>query len=318
LSPNVVGGVDELVRLLHHTQQARTLFARSTAPTYERITAALSPAIAGLGAIAGLWLMRGRWPRSSAVIALVAFGLLYFPSIPFILTQSGNEGARRSWAFTYIGLCLLLATVVAWLPRALARFGPYVRTAVLGCASALLAVVLVGNVAAHINPETRFPGPYIYGIDARSLTPELLGATDWFQSTYGIDHQVIADRYGGLAFASFGREWTANPSPGFPVWQLYFQVRRPSAKLLGELRQARWRYMVVDDRMARSVPQNGEYFNRTEPKAVVRTQPVPRAALTKYNSLPWAIKVYQSTNLEIYRLDFTALNAKWPPRGKTG
>src|SRR5207253_2959399 len=109
--------------------------------------------------------------HSSVGIALILFGLLYFPSLPVMLTEAGNEGARRSWAFTYIGLSLLIAPIIPWLLRRAARW-PHMEKVTLGGVAAILSIMLVGNVSMQTNEYYRFPGPYVYGSDTRSTTAE--------------------------------------------------------------------------------------------------------------------------------------------------
>ncbi len=308
LMPYLVKGGGELAALLHQHGGARQLFALSVTPGYERLAAYLAPLIALLGAVVGLWLLHRRPPRLPAAHGLMLFGLLYFPSVPFVLTQYGNEGARRSWAFTYIGLSLLIAPAISRGLDALAHRRGYVRTLARVALVVLLMTLFVGNVSAFTNETYRFPGPYVYGSDVRSLTPELLGLTQWFTATQGPDRRVVADRFSGLALASFGRQWSAAPSTGFPVWQLYFSTRRPSDLLLRELRTSNYRYMVVDRRMARYLPRIGVYFEPDEPEAFRRKTPPPLTALDRYDRLPWTIPVYQSDNLAIYRFDFASLD----------
>jgi len=322
LTPYLAKGSAELAAILHHRDGARQLFALSVTPGYERLAAYLAPAIAALGAIAGLWPRQRRGPHETgapAAGALVLFGLLYFPSVPFVLTEAGNEGARRSWAFTYIGLVLLVAPVIPCLMDGIARLGAVVGALARGTLAALLMVLLVGNVSAFTNETYRFPGPYVYGSDVRSLTPELLAATRWVRDTQGVGNRVVADRFSALALASFGKQWPAAPSTGFPAWQLYFSTRRPSAMLLGELRTSRYDYLVVDRRMARYLPRIGVYFEPDEPQAYRRVTPPPAAALDRYERMPWSIKLYQSENLAIYRLNFHMLDIPWRQgRGRPG
>ncbi len=308
LTPYVTKGGGELAALWRLHGDARQLFALSVTPGYERLAAYAAPPIALLGAVAGLWLLYRQPPRLPAAHALMLFGLLYFPSVPFVLTQYGNEGARRSWAFTYIGLSLLVAPAISGVLDALAHRRVHARALARAGVAALLMTLFVGNVSAFTNETYRFPGPYVYGSDVRSLTPELLGLTRWFTATQGQDRRVVADRFSGLALASFGRQWPAAPSAGFPVWQLYFSTRRPSDLLLRELRTSDYRYMVVDRRMARYLPRIGVYFEPDEPEAFRRKTPPPLAALDRYDRLPWTIPVYQSDNLAVYRFDFASLD----------
>ena len=65
-------------------------------------------------------------------------------------------------------------------------------------------MLLVGNTAAGMNPSYRFPGPAAYGSDTRSITPEVRGRREWLRATQGRDLRIVADRYSGLVFGSFG------------------------------------------------------------------------------------------------------------------
>jgi hypothetical protein len=147
----VASSVAEIIRMLHHEEHARTLFALGTTPRYEQVCAFLSPVIMAAGVAAGLSLLRRQRPRTSAAPVLVLFGLGYFLSIPFMLTEYGNEGARRSWAFTYVGLAVLIAPVIPHLLRRVVRWHPAGRSAVGGAVVALLCIVLVGNPSLLIS-----------------------------------------------------------------------------------------------------------------------------------------------------------------------
>jgi hypothetical protein len=265
-----------------------------------------------VGAAAGLCLLRRQRPRTSAAPALILFGLGYFLSIPFMFTEYGNEGARRSWAFTYVGLTVLIAPVIPHLLRRAVLWHPAGRSVVGGVVVAL-CTVLVGNVSMSMNELYRFPGPYVYGSDTRSLDGEVMQMVDWMRTTQGTGQNVVADRYSGLALAAFGLEWPAEVSWAFPLWQLYFTVHLPSAALLQQIQHSHYRYLVIDKRMARYLPRVGVYFERGEPNAITRTTPPPAAALDKYETLPWVIKIYQSENLEIYRFNFAALHVRPAP-----
>ena len=74
---------------------------------------------------------------------------------------------------------------------------------------AALAIALVGGTAAGLDASYRFPGPFLYGSDARSVTPELLAASEWFSARFGTGNNIVTDRYTGLIFGSFGLQNTA-------------------------------------------------------------------------------------------------------------
>jgi hypothetical protein len=312
LTSPITTASDELSRIFLHKQASRTLFSQSTTPAYEHWSAFASLALAALGATLGMWRLRQESPRSSARLALSLFGLLYFASLPLMLTGAGQEGARRSWAFSYLGLSILIAPALAWLLHWMAaRRARRARSGGGIGIAALLGVVLVGNVSMHTNELYRFPGPYVYGSDTRSTTAELLGTGRWFSATQGTNRNVVTDRYDGLVLSSFAFEWTSQAAYSFPVWELYFRNNLPSAFLLHELQSSDWRYMIVDQRMSQYLPHLSVYFERDEPDAVIRTRPLSPEALKKFEHLPWTIKIYQSDNLSIYRFNFAALHVPW-------
>ncbi|HEV3309184.1 MAG TPA: hypothetical protein VG815_01505 [Chloroflexota bacterium] len=331
LAPYLGGGVNELVGLLQSSAQSRRLFAKSIIPPYELYSALIAPLITGVAALYALRSFRKSWLRRPVALALSLFGVAYFASVPFVFTPSGAEGAQRSWAFTYLGLSVLIAPAVIWAYDARGRFlarpggPPFVRRAAkqikshstprtLGAAFAVMAcVVLVGNTAAHMDAEYRFPGPFLYGSDVRDLTPELLGMSSWFRYTEGTNQRVFTDRYSGLALGSLADEWTAAPSPKFPAWDLLFYRFLPPKHLLETLRYSHYKYMIIDNNMARFLPLRGIYFEPDEPLSFRRTRPVPWYALTKYQRIPWTIKVYGSPDFDIYRFDYSALNDIWAP-----
>jgi hypothetical protein len=300
----------------------RALFAASTTPAYERIAAFAAPAIAGVGAAVAIWLLlQRRRCHPSAALGLYGLGLLYFASLPLMLTQGGNEAARRSWSFSYVGLAVLLAPSIPWLLRqtsaprgasVLPRYAGYAGIATL------LAVLLVGNTAATTNELYRFPGAVVYGSDTRTITPELLDTVRWFRDTYGTQQLVIADRGTALAFAGFGDEWTATGWSGLPIWQLYLSSQPPSTALLHTLRNERYGFLIIDRRMVQFLPWIGFYLTAGEPLSHVRSRPPPRESIERYEQLPWAIKIYQTEHLEIYRLDYSALALNWQPARDAG
>ena len=137
---------------------------------------------------------------------------------------------------------------------------------------AALAIALVGGTAAGLNASYRFPGPFLYGSDTRSITPELLAASEWFSARFGPGNNIVTDRYTGLIFGSFGLQNTASPSAGFPVYNLY--LAKPGAPiepafLLYDLSSSDYTYLIVDARMAYDVPELGVYFTPNDPSSVL-------------------------------------------------
>jgi hypothetical protein len=290
-----------------HGSGSRELFSQSVAPWWERAAAFVAPAIALAGmafAVFRLWRDRsGGLVDRSARLSLLILGSFYFPAALLILTPSGAEGARRSWAFSYLGIALVVAPVVGSLLR---RFRP-ARFVLL----AVTTVLLVGNVAAGMNPSYRFPGPPVFGSDTRAASPEMLAAAAWLRNTQGRNLRVVADRYSGLIFGSYGEQAPVTGSGAFPTYDLYLAqpghpVPRP---LLAQLQSWRFGYLIVDRRMALEVPDIKIYFETNEPIPHDDRPAFTLAQLTKFDTLPWTIKIYDSTDVAIYRFDFGSLQA---------
>jgi hypothetical protein len=318
LSPFLGQGLSELMQVATGTGSARQLFGASLSPWWEQKSAYLVPVFALSLAVGGLLLIRAqirhgglaRGRRRALMCAFAALGLVYFPSTVFILSPAGAEGARRSWAFTWLGLCMLVGPAVVWLlDWAWRRRRKWARVSLYSGLIAALAVALVGGTAAGLDASYRLPGPFLYGSDARSVTSELLQTSKWFATRFGTGNNVVTDRYTGLIFGSIGLQNTASPSAGFPVYNLY--LAKPGAKitpefLLFDLSLSNYTYMIVDRRMAYDVPELGVYFTPDEPAAQFRSQDGRSpfyGRLDKFNTIQWMIKVYESDNYSIYRFD---------------
>jgi hypothetical protein len=317
LSPFVGQGLSELMQAASGAGGARHLFGASLSPWWEQKAAYAVVLLAlGLG-LCGLLLIQHLFkrnrlpqgPRRAAFCAFAMLGLVYFPSTVFILSPSGAEGARRSWAFTWIGLSILMAPPVVMLLDGIARRARRTsRIALRIGLTTVLAVGLVGGTAAGVDASYRFPGPFLYGSDARSVTPELLGTSEWFLHQFGPGNNIVTDRYTGLIFASYGLQNTDSPSSGFPAWNLY--LAKPGsgiepAFLQFDLFLSGYKYLVVDTRMAYEVPELGIYFTPNDPPSVSPDDGKSPFSKTipKYNMVSWLVKIYQSDNYAIYQLN---------------
>lgn len=331
LSPYPSGGFSELIQVARGAGGSRQLFTASLSPWWEQQSAYMVTVFVLLVAIGGLLLIRrkiqnGNLPRGGRRAVLVAFtllGLIYFPSVLFILSPAGAEGARRSWSFSWIGLSILAAPVVVFLIDWVGRRAR--RWLCMGLRSGLLAalaIALIGGTAAGLDASYRFPGPFLYGSDARSVTPELRATSAWFTRRFGPGNRIVTDRFTALIFGSFGLQDPAAPSPGFPVYNLY--LAKPGApilppNLLYELRSSRYSYLIIDKRMGYEVSQVGVYFEPAEPASVDVIhdgKPLFYGRLGKFNAISWAIKVFQSDNYSIYRFDLpgSKISYRRPPR----
>jgi hypothetical protein len=336
LSPYLGTALNQLTQMVSGTSSGRQLFSASLSPWWEHIAAFGVTLVSFVFAAGGLLLLR-RWWRPSGrhaagreralLLGYTTVGLVYFPSTVFIFSQAGAEGARRSWAISWIGLTVLAALSAAWLVDwASLRRRAVTRWTAMGVLTAMTATALVGGTAAGLDASYRFPGPFLYGSDARSDTPELNAMAQWFLARFGANHRIVTDRYTGLLMGSYGLQNPAMPSFAFPVWDLYTaQPGQPLGPpfLFTLLTQGHYRYLVVDKRMAADVPLLGIYFEGNEPGDFVRPdgQPIFSGRLAKFDQVLWMSKIFESGNYAVYRMDLPAGDQPYqaapvPLRGK--
>jgi hypothetical protein len=319
LAPYLGTALNQLAQMLSGSSSGRQLFGASLSPWWEHVAAFGVTLVAFVFAAGGLLLLR-RWRRNgrlapgrerALLLACAMVGLVYFPSTAFLFSPAGAEGAHRSWAVSWIGLAIVAAVSATWLVdwaglrrRALARW------TALGVLTVMTATALVGGTAAGLDASYRLPGPFLYGSDARSDTPELNAMTQWFRGRFGTGNHVITDRFTGLEVDSFGLQDTALPSAAFPVWDLYIaEPGQPLGPLLllKEMKADKYRYLIVDKRMATDVPQLGIYFEGNEPGFMLPNgQPIFAGRLAKFNGVLWMTKVFESDNYAVYRMNLPA------------
>jgi hypothetical protein len=299
-----------LAQLTSHTGGGATHhpFHGSSLPVWEQALAYAAPVVAFAAVLYGVHslIKGGRWTPQVGVFSILA--AMYFVSLPFILASAGNEGARRSWSFSYLGVAVVMSLAVE---RLLARRTVRARRIAAAIVVATVATLAVGNVAASVNEEYRFPGNFVYGSDTRSLTPELRGLYAWFDSQLGVRNRVLADRSTGLVLGTLGQQTVDSPSPGFPVWELYLSSH-PSQTLVREVALSGWRWLVVDAHQSTSLPRIGFYVDPKEPGALDHLVPPAASLISRYEQVRWAAPVFRTANYTVYRLDLPAL---WSANG---
>jgi hypothetical protein len=241
---------------------------------------------------------------------------MFFLSIPMALTGGGAEGAHRSWAFSFIGIAVVcgLAWTYGVSPAVVGRYGPLgrwlerlARPGVrIGVVAVVLTVMYVGGAALGTNISSRFPGSVQVGDDARSVSREGAAVAAWMAAHAPIDSNVVADRYTSQQVSSTGRMAALSPSASFPLWDLYMSVKPVRRQVLNQVRDAHVDYFIVDARMAATRPRMGFWFIGDEPGAG-GSKPFPRAAIERFNCLPWLRATYAAGPLTVYKVDADVL-----------
>lgn len=308
LSPYFGGSVEQLATMATDSGTGgRELLAASVQPLWERAMTALSPVVMGLICLVGVaivWRERRSW--STVALGLIVFGLVYFPSVPFVLAPSGAEGARRSWGFTYVGLALVVALVAlrpAGPTRRLPRLWAMVVRRRQPLAFVALLILLVGNVGGGLNDPYRFPGPFRWGTDTTSATDETRSVARQLAAQAG-PVRVVSDQYTALQLVAYGGFYVAAPSAGFQAWDLTQTGTDPSPELARMLYDSQFTFLVVDVRMSREAPFNGANYGPGDP---LLGRATPQAYLDRLDAVPWATRVMATEHLRVYRLDLTQI-----------
>jgi hypothetical protein len=298
LSPYFGGALDQLSGIAVRDDTGRTLLVVTAQPLWERAVTALAPVVVGLGCLNALFVLRrGYRAWRGDTPALIAFGLLYFPSVLFLLAPSGAEGARRSWAFTYVGIALIGAFLIT---QARHRSPVWRSRPVL---LLVFVVVLTGNVGAGLNDHYRFPKPFRWGTDTNSASAEARTVAEQLAAEAG-DVRVVTDRYTRLQVSAYGGLDIAAPSTGFPAWDLTQTPGDPDVALSRSLVASHYDYLVVDIRMAAEPAYNGDNYGPGDPLAGRAT---PVAQLQRLDRVPWAARIITTEHLRVYRLDLSQL-----------
>jgi hypothetical protein len=304
----------DLTTALGKASGIRVPFGGAQIPIYETVSGLLYPPVVlllFLVSLAVLWRNRRRF--GSAPWGFAALGAMFFLSIPMALTAGGNEGAHRSWAFSFIGIAVLCG--LAWsfgvpsavvarfggLGRCIARFGrPGVRIGVIGV---VLIVLCLGAASLGTNVSSRFPGNAHVGDDARSVSREGAAVAAWMAAHAPVDSSVLADRYVSQQVGGWvGRMAPLAPSATFPLWDLYISAQPVRRGVLKQVLDAGVRYFVVDARMATTRPRMGFWFNWDEPGAGGERL-FPQVAIDRFNCLPWLRASYAAGPLTVYEVD---------------
>lgn len=302
LRPYFGGSVVELNSIARDDgDTGRRLLADSVQPIWERLFTAAAPLLLGLVALVvvlAIWRERSRW--YSTAIGIMAFGLIYFPAVLFILAPSGAEGARRSWGFTYVGIALIVAFILL---RPSPRLSTRARSWLAGVG---FVVLLVGNVGGGLNDPYRFPGPWRWGTDTRSASDEARIVGEALAAQAG-RVRVVTDAYTSLQLAAYGGHDIAAPSLGFPAWELVQRNDDPSPELAQMLITSQYNYLVVDVRMTEEAAFNGHNFGQHDP---LLTLPTPAENIERLDEVPWASRVITTEHLRVYRLDLQLIGEK--------
>jgi hypothetical protein len=312
LAPNVSSAVSQLAALATGAKGSsgavRMIFNHSTDPGYERAAAIAAPIMIAVALLfAGIrWLQKPSL-RGNFLWAFVLTAL-YLVSLPLTLIGGGVSGAHRTWATTYVGVTLLPAALVALFEWD--KYGPWLKRTAAAAGAAVFAVLLVGNVAASSQIDARFPGPYQFGNDVLSVTPETLSFAHWVEVHLGPGAHVVTDRFTALALTAHADAVTPIQWSNLPTGNIWYSRRPPGPALMSALQRQRADYLAIDVRDAQYTPTGPPLFYTGEPKLV------PRQNITRLAHWPWLRLLYSSQHYRLYKINYHSYYSWYPSHAK--
>jgi len=225
-------------------------------------------------------------------LALVA--ILYLAMLGLRLTANGTETSQRASEFVFIGLAYLAATVVVDVRRVAASRRWALGLTVLG------TLVFLGSFIIGEPPQGRQPGSFLVSAERRSVSAQGLAAAEFAANDLPPNSRILVDHANATLMGSFGGlDPITTKVAGTPISRVYTDptFAAPARRVIV---RGRIDYIVVDRRLARSVPVGGYYFTREEPNAYSITKPISRQALTKFSDVSGLAKVYGNGTIAIY------------------
>jgi hypothetical protein len=310
--------VDEILRdnvaniadLLHgeSLHKAFTDPAGDRNPPWEEVLAIASVLILISTLVPALWLaIIKRRLLNAAVLVLFLIAAIY-PMIPAgHLTYATAEVGDRASGFVFVGLGYLVAT---WWFRDLPfhKHGKTGRFAlsrrgwllVLG-----LTICFVGGTVIDSGPDWGLgPGSYLVTADNRSIDQLALQAAYWQGMNLPPDSRVYTDRVNSLLSAVYGNQHV--------LTSLYDHISEgelstlllapPSPSNVTFACQAHLEYLIADRRLASGLPHAEFYIDNGEYEAGVRVSPPPLSALTQFDNVPGAERIFDNGAIRIYNL----------------
>ena len=238
-------------------------------------------------------LLRRRDPAITFLVLLAPLALL--GPISHVARATAEVG-DRSTGFTYIGVGLLVGLWLAGRP------GPN-RAVTTTAATALWTATFLGAVVLGAGPlQRQVPGPYEVSADARSVDADSYEAAQWARAHLPAKSRIYSDRVGGLLAGGVGGMHTVrHVSERVDASRMLLAPTLEPADI-ELIRQADIHYLIVDRRIATGLPNVGVYIESGEYGSDRRTEPVPVAALTKFDSAPGVERIYDNGSVAIYDL----------------
>ena len=292
----------------------RSLTGGSTIPKYEFLSTYLMiPILLGFYALA-VWLL---WLRrrevSPFVTVSVVLALVFFASLPLDTSSNLAETVHRSWAYSFVGLALVLAAGSTQLGRInevgkgiFRRFthGRW-RTLLSFSLVASFVVVSFGGVSSGTDIYYRFGSPVVVGVDGASVGTQTDMVRDWMKTHAHRNDVVFGDRY--VIYPMIGSTDVILAPKIELIWDFTFSPEI-SMRNLRTVYGAHVTYIVVDRRMGTQLPPlDGFWYYRGEPYTSSHTV-VPAENVYRYRCFSWLSADFVTKDYTVYQVSRSSLH----------
>jgi hypothetical protein len=273
---------------------SRTPFGGATSiPSYERFATYLSEVLLlAATVLVAIW-----WRKRILVgqVLVIGFALMYFALLPLLVSAQGQQIAHRSWAFSYIGLSIVIAVAgkeVALRARdAGRRYSRHLSGLTIRVGGSLAVIVLLlGGYGAGVNYLDQFPGPFVFQSDGRDVSHELVGVANWVNDNGGHNANFAADYRSSVLIAA---TTLGNPEP-----LLALEVIQPAlvpAEVVVTARKT-LRFVIIDKRLTSARTEGNDFV----PTLVSPSGPLPPNSVAKLATFPWLHLVHQTPHYLVY------------------
>ena len=257
--------------------------------------------------IPSLWLAVIRYRLLSAAALVLFTTAALYPIVPAgHLSNVTAEISDRASGFVFVGLGYIVAT---WWFRNVpfhrhgkpSRFTVPRRTRLLIIG---LTICFVGGAVMSGSDWVYGPGKYLVSADNRSVDQLALQAAYWEGQNLPPDSRVYTDRVNGVLAAVYGDQHVLTAlGDGIGEGSVSTLLLRQETPADANLACAEHiQFLIADERLATSLPHLGIYIENGEYLYGFRMTPPPSSALTKFDDIPGAQRIFDNGSIRIYDL----------------
>jgi hypothetical protein len=277
--------------------------ASQVSPASWRFLADISAAILAILIPAGAWrIWRARQHSSIFLWPALLVCALYYILVPiYLFTPGADQIVGRSQGLILIPVGLVTAvaldsvTTPFLVPRHRVRrtwAARFRMTVLVGVA----LVIAVGGIVTSWPPySAKLPGPYQIAAFERSTDERTIATGSWIAQRLGPGKRIAADHRESLVLSAIGG---ATAPPGTTSLFENESFRTVDAAIV---RKLGIQYVIADYRMTQQLPAEGAYFE-FDPLAGHYANPLPLAALSKFDAISGVSRIFDDGVIVIYAL----------------